>query len=166
VVIILGDPQRAAHPEEGALKRRHPAARAWYGSKAPPDEGFLQQLEAADPAPQFLFDNTGGSQVGEGAELVKGLYDKMDSLKRNPLHFRTWTEEDGMETFFETLLDLTPSNLRARVQILQQVGGFKFRASATPEDVEPRLDLVQPLGQSGLGQVLGLQTVHFQGHAV
>lgn len=67
-------------------------------------------------------------------DLVKGLYAKMDTLKRSPISFRTWTEEDGTEAFLSTLLDLTPSNMRTRVQFLQLFGSFKFRAAATPED--------------------------------
>ena len=58
----------------------------------------------------------------------------MDTLKRSPISFRTWTEEDGTEAFLSTLLDLTPSNMRTRVQFLQLFGSFKFRAAATPED--------------------------------
>lgn len=125
------------------MKRRHPAARAWYGSKkTPPEDSLLQQIEATDPEPEHLFDNTSGSPVGEGLEIVKELYDKMDSLKRNPLHFRTWTEEDGVGTFFEALLDLAPANLRLRVQLLQQVGGFKFRTAATPEDKKAQVEAI------------------------
>lgn len=119
--------------EEERLKRPYRPARAWYGSQAPPDDQFLQQMETLDH-PEVLYDNSGGEPTGLEPDLVKGLYSKMDTLKRSPATFRSWTEEDGVEAFLSTLLDLTPSNMRTRVQFLQLFGAFKFRTSATPED--------------------------------
>ncbi|MBI2504270.1 MAG: hypothetical protein HYW07_13675 [Candidatus Latescibacteria bacterium] len=116
------------------MKKPHRPARAWYGSPTPPDDQFLQEMEALDQHPEVLYDNSGGEPTGLEPDLVKALYSKMDSLKRSPVTFRTWTEEDGTEAFLSTLLDLTPSNMRTRVQLLQLLGAFKFRAAATPED--------------------------------
>lgn len=116
------------------MKRRYRPARAWYGSPNPPDENFLQEMEALDQYPEVLYDNNGGEPTGLEPDLVKGLYTKMDTLKRSPATFRSWTEEDGMEAFLGTLLDLTPANMRTRVQFLQLFGSFKFRTNATPED--------------------------------
>jgi hypothetical protein len=66
----------------------------------------------------------------------------MDSLKRNPAEFRTWTEEDGMETFFEAMLDSAPNDLRSRVQVLQQVGAFRFRSSDGPDEKKAKISAV------------------------
>lgn len=123
-----------ARAEEERLKRMYRPARAWYGSPSPPDEQFLQEMEALDPHPEVLYDNNGGEPTGLEPDLVKGLYAKMDTLKRSPATFRSWTEEDGLEAFLGALLDLTPANMRTRVQFLQLFGSFKFRTSATPED--------------------------------
>ncbi len=124
------------------MKRRPRPARAWYGSQAPPDEEFLEKIETLDPDPQVLFDNNGGDPTGVEPDLIKGLYSKMDTLKRSPATFRTWTEEDGIEAFLGSLLDLTPSNMRARVQLLQTFGSFKFRTSAGPEDKKALIEEV------------------------
>lgn len=92
-----------------------------------------------------IFDNAGEPQVlynqanaadadGEFGALMRGLYGKMDSLKRNPAEFRTWTEEDGYLTFYLALLDIAAADIRARVQVLQQLGSFRFRSSADGEE--------------------------------
>ena len=111
------------------------SARPWYTGKTPPAEEILSSIESVDPAPDVLYDSTKSEESsGEFADLVKGLYGKMDSLKRSPDEFRTWTEEDGYQTFYETLLDLAPTETRSRVQLLQQMGSFKFRGGAAPDE--------------------------------
>lgn len=124
------------------MKRRQRPARAWYGSPAPPDEQFLEEMEALDPHAEVLYDTSGGEPTGMEPDLVKGLYSKMDTLKRSPATFRTWTEEDGTEAFMGTLLDLAPANMRTRVQLLQLLGSFKFRAAAGPEDKKTLIEEV------------------------
>ncbi|MBM3278222.1 MAG: hypothetical protein FJY95_09075 [Candidatus Handelsmanbacteria bacterium] len=116
------------------MESRKRLARAYYGSQAPPDEEFLATAEALDQHPAVLYEKVEGQATGLEPDLVKGLYVKMDTLKRSPTTFRTWTEEDGTEAFLGSLLDLTPSDMRSRVQLLQLLGSFKFRNSATFED--------------------------------
>ena len=116
---------------KGELKR--PAVRPWYAGKSPPAGDLLDKLEAVDEETKVLYDPTRESE-GEFAEIMRGLYDKMDSLKRSPDEFRTWTEEDGYQTFYETLTDLAPQETRVRVQLLQQLGAFKFRSGAAPDE--------------------------------
>ena len=101
---------------KGELKR--PAVRPWYAGKSPPAGDLLDKLEAVDEETKVLYDPSRESE-GEFAEIMRGLYDKMDSLKRSPDEFRTWTEEDGYQTFYETLTDLAPQETRVRVQLLQ-----------------------------------------------
>ena len=111
------------------MPQQHKQLRAWCAGKTQPPEEVLTTIENIDPKPEILYDqsNIDGS-TGELADVMKGLYDKMDSLKRNPDEFRAWTEEDGHITFYDTLLDLTPNEIRLRVNILQQLGTFKFRS--------------------------------------
>jgi len=123
------------------LKRRHHTARAWYGSKNPPVEDILASVEAIDPDTQILYDHTSGEE-GEYDAIVKGLYDRMDSLKRNATEFRTWTEEDGIEAFFEVLIDVAPAELRSRVQILQRLGTFQFRKMDGPDEKKAKIGAV------------------------
>jgi hypothetical protein len=99
-------------------------------------------MEALDQRPEVLYEKGEGEATGSEPDLVKGLYGKMDTLKRSPVTFRTWTEEDGTEAFLGTLLDLTPANMRGRVQLLQLFGTFKFRTSATPEDKKGMIEEV------------------------
>ena len=103
--------------------------RPWYPGRSEPDEEVLALFESADPKPDILYDqaNAAGS-TGDYAKTVREIYGKMDSLKRSPDAFRSWREEDGLVTFYDTLLDIAPSDMRGRVQILQQLGEFKFRA--------------------------------------
>lgn len=126
------------------MTRRNAAAagvRAWYGGRTPPDQEILATAIAADTAPVVLYDReTGGT--GEYAPLFRTLYDRMDSLKRNPFEFRTWTEEDGIETFFEVLIDFAPQDLRGRVQFLQRLGTFKFRKVDGPEEKKAKIEAV------------------------
>ena len=100
---------------------KRPFVRAWYAGKTPPAGDILEKIEAVDQGTEVLFDLSRESD-GEIAEIVHGLYGKMDSLKRSPDEFRTWTEEDGYQTFFEALTDIAPPEARARVQLLQQLG--------------------------------------------
>ncbi len=124
------------------MGRRKLGVRAWYAGKIPPDESVLEIIEAASKTPQILFDNTDGEPSGEDPGLGKRLYNKMDSLKRNPKEFRTWSFEDGMTTFFTTLLDLTPDQLRPRVQLLQQLGVFKFLTSDGPTEKKNKIQAI------------------------
>lgn len=121
------------------MRRRSAAARAWYGGRTPPSADVLAAAEEIDPKPRILYDHAGG-QEGDYAAAVRGLYDRMDSLKRNPNEFRTWTEEDGMEAFFEVLMDLAPQELRGRVQALQRLGAFKFRKVDGPEEKKAKIE--------------------------
>ena len=67
------------------MGRRKPGPRAWYAGKTPPDESVLEIIETASETVQVLFDNSAGEPSGEDLDLVKGLYGKMDSLKRKPV---------------------------------------------------------------------------------
>ena len=129
-----------ADREKEQKKRKKAPGRAWYAGKVPPELQMLVDAEAADESSQALYTSGGGE--GEYADVVKGLYDAMDSLKRNPNDFRTWTEEDGMETFLEVLLDFAESETRARVRILQQVGAFKFRSVDGPDEKKAKIEAV------------------------
>jgi hypothetical protein len=116
-------------------------ARAWYGGRTPPDPEILATAIAADTAPAMLYDREAGG-TGEYASIFRTLYDRMDSLKRSPFEFRTWTEEDGIETFFGVLIDFAPSDLRGRVQFLQRLGTFKFRKMDGPEEKKAKIEAV------------------------
>lgn len=113
------------------MKKRHPGTRAWYAGKTLPDEEILAAVAAVDDDSQVIYDNTREGE--EYDEIVKRIYNQMDSLKRTPAEFRTWTAEDGVETFFAVLVDFSPADLRSRVQILQHLGAFKFRAVDDPD---------------------------------
>jgi len=140
------------------VKKRHLGTRAWYAGKNPPAAESLVEAEAVDEETRVLYDHT---KKGEGdyEEVVKSLYDRMDSLKRNPAEFRTWTEEDGMETFFEVLLDFAPADLRSRVQILQRIGSFRFRAADSPDQKKAKIGAVfaQPEGDEDYKTLLRSQ---------
>ena len=129
----------ADRKKETKHRKREPG-RAWYAGKVPPELQMLSDAEAADESKQMLYASGGGE--GEYSDVVKGLYGAMDSLKRNPNDFRTWTEEDGMETFLEVLLDFAESETRARVRILQQVGAFKFRSVDGPDEKKAKIEAV------------------------
>ena len=124
------------------MRTRHAKVRAWYAGRTRPDEELLSTVEEADIGTKVLYDHAAGDASGEYDEIVRGLYDKMDTLKRSPLDFRTWTQEDGMETFLEVLFDFAPTDLRQRVQILQQTGSFKFRAADGPEEKKAKISAV------------------------
>jgi len=126
---------------EIALKTTRPGVRAWYGTKEPPAVEVLDAIEAVDPEPQLLYE-LGGQGEAEFDAIVKRIYDRMDSLKRNPVEFRNWTEEDGIETFFGVMLDFAPAELKGRVQLLQRLGSFKFRKADGPEEMGAKISAV------------------------
>jgi len=124
------------------LTLRRPG-RPWYPGRTEPDEEIIALFDSADPSPQILYDQAdAAASTGKYADAMRGIYDKMDSLKRSPDAFRSWTEEDGLVTFYDTLLDLAPSDMRGRVQILQQLGEFKFRAGTTGDDKKKQIAAV------------------------
>ena len=143
---------------EIALKTTRPGARAWYGTKEPPSEETLAAIEAVDPEPQLLYE-LGHEGEAEYDGIVKRIYDRMDSLKRNPLEFRNWTEEDGIGTFFEVMLDFAPLELKSRVQLLQRLGSFKFRKADGPEEMRAKISAVfaQPQDDEGFSAQLSTQ---------
>ena len=123
------------------MNSSHPV-RAWYAGRIPPDDEIIARAEKADAHGQVLYDHNAASNEGEYADVVKGLYGMMDTLKRTPQEFRTWTEEDGYETFLTALFDFGPTDMRDRVQILQQAGSFKFRQVDTPDDKKAKISAV------------------------
>ena len=136
----------AARPlsdEATDLSKRQTRIRPWYAGKTQPDEEVLAFVESVDPAPQLLYDQSRVSEcTGEFADAMRGLYHKMDLLKRRADDFRTWNTEDGYVTFYETLLDIAPEDTRGRVKSLQQLGSFKFRSGSTPEDMKNMISAV------------------------
>ena len=114
--------------------------RAWYGSRTPPEDAIIEAAEAVEQATNgstILYDHE--THEGEWAEVVSRIYNEMDSLKRHPAEFRTWTAEDGMAAFFQALLDYAPTDIRSRVAILQQFGQFKFRAVDGPDEKKQKI---------------------------
>ena len=114
--------------------------RAWYGSRTPPEDAIIEAAEAVEQATNgstILYDHE--THEGEWAEVVSRIYNEMDSLKRHPAEFRTWTAEDGMAAFFQALLDYAPTDIRSRVAILQQFGQFKFRAADGPDEKKQKI---------------------------
>ena len=117
-------------------------ARPWYAGRTPPSEDVLSIFEEAGK-PEVLYSQ--GNPEGiedEYATLMRGIYGKMDSLKRSPQDFRTWAEEDGYVTFYEALLDIGPPEIKGRVGILQQLGAFKFRIAAGPDEKKKLISAV------------------------
>lgn len=116
------------------MSNRRSPGRPWYAGRTPPAEEVVAIFDNAGEG-QVLYDQGNAAGVdGDYAATMRGLYGKMDSLKRNPDGFRTWTEEDGYLTFYLALLDIAPVEIRSRVQVLQQLGSFKFRSSADGEE--------------------------------
>jgi len=118
---------------EGSMSR----VRAWYGGREPAAAEVIDIAEQAEGTGRVLYDSVEGG--GEYAEIVRNLYDEMDSLKRTPAEFRTWTPEDGLVTFLQVLLDFAPLDMRGRVSILQALGPFKFRSSDSPEQKKAKV---------------------------
>ncbi len=120
--------------------------RAWYGGKEPVDAQVVEAAEKAEGGGEELYNSVEGT--GEYAEIIRGLYGEMDSLKRTPGEFRTWTDEDGMCTFFQALLDFAPEDMRSRVAVLQALGSFKFRSVDSPEQKKAKIAaiFVEPEG--------------------
>ena len=114
------------------MSERKPGVRAWYGRRTPPDENVIFAAEETEGTPPVLYDHV--THEGEYAEIVNRIYNEMDSLKRHPAEFRTWTVEDGVVTYFQAILDFAPTDVRSRVAILQRFGACKFRAADGPNE--------------------------------
>jgi len=122
------------------LSERKRGVRAWYGRRTPPDENVIFAAEEAEGTPSVLYDHV--THEGEYAEIVNRIYNEMDSLKRHPAEFRTWTVEDGMATYFQAILDIAPTDMRSRVAILQRFGVFKFRAADGPNEKKAKIEAI------------------------
>ncbi len=120
------------------MQKKHPGTRAWYAGKNPPPPELVSQVEEADES-QLLYDQINHDMEGEYVDIVKSVYNEMDTLKRNPSDFRTWTPEDGNETFLKVIFDFASPDLRERVQILQQLGNFKFRSMDGPDEKKAKI---------------------------
>ena len=122
------------------MSERKPGVRAWYGRRTPPDENVIFAAEETEGTPPVLYDHV--THEGEYAEIVNRIYNEMDSLKRHPAEFRTWTVEDGMATYFQAILDFAPTDMRSRVAILQRFGAFKFRAAEGPNEKKAKIEAI------------------------
>ncbi len=118
------------------------SARPWYAGRTPPSEEVLSIFTDAGK-PEVLYNQANPEAIeGEYATMMRGIYSKMDSLKRSPQDFRTWAAEDGYVTFYEALLDIAPPDMKGRVGMLQQLGSFKFRSSAGPDEKKKLISAV------------------------
>ena len=122
------------------MSKRKPGVRAWYGRHTPPDENVIFAAEETEGTPPVLYDHV--THEGEYAEIVNRIYNEMDSLKRHPAEFRTWTVEDGLATYFHAILDFAPTDMRSRVAILQRFGAFKFRAADGPNEKKAKIEAI------------------------
>lgn len=123
--------------------------RAWYAGRTAPPEEVLSIFDEAGK-PEILYDQASPESIeGEFATLMRGVYSKMDTLKRSPDDFRTWAEEDGYITVYEALLDFAPPEIKARVGMLQQLGAFKFRSAAGPDEKKKLISAVFEEQQEG-----------------
>lgn len=112
----------------------HPSIRPWCAGPTFPSDDVIAIFDR-DPQPQIAYNQGDAASIqGHLADIMRGLYGKMDSLKRSPDEFRTWTDEDGYVTFYNVLLDFAGPETRDRVQILQRLGAFKFRTGAGPDE--------------------------------
>ena len=131
--------------------------RAWYGRRTPPQEDVIFAAEEAEGTPTVLYEHT--AREGDYAEIVGRIYDEMDSLKRHPAEFRTWTVEDGMTTYFQAILDFAPMDMRSRVAMLQRFGAFRFRTSDGPDEKKAKIAaiFVEPDDQEEYKSILRIQ---------
>lgn len=115
----------------------HRRVKAWYGGIEPAETEVIEAAEVAEGGGKVLYDSIEGS--GDFADIFHNLYDEMDSLKRKPSKFRTWTSEDGFVTFFQVMLDYGPPDMRGRVSMLQRIGQFKFRSTDGPDEKKEKI---------------------------
>ena len=115
----------------------HRRVKAWYGGIEPAEAEVIEAAEVAEGGGKVLYDSIEGS--GDFADIFHNLYDEMDSLKRKPSKFRTWTSEDGFVTFFQVMLDYGPPDMRGRVSMLQRIGQFKFRSTDGPDEKKEKI---------------------------
>ena len=139
------------------MSKKPRGVRAWYGRRTPPDEGIIFAAEEAEGTPLVLYDHA--THEGEYAEIVSRIYDEMDSLKRHPAEFRTWTVEDGVATYFQAILDFAPTDMRSRVAILQRFGAFKFRAADGPNEKKNKIAaiFIEPDDEEDYKSILQIQ---------
>ena len=115
----------------------HHKVRAWYGGREPAEVEVIEVAEEAEGGGEVLYDSVEGS--GDFADIFRNLYDEMDSLKRTPIEFRTWTSEDGFMTFLQVILDYGPRDMHGRVSMLQRIGQFKFRSTDGPDEKKEKI---------------------------
>ena len=115
----------------------HRRVRAWYGGREPAKVEVIEVAEVAEGGGQVLYDSAEGS--GDFANIFHNLYNEMDSLKRTPSEFRTWTSEDGFMTFLQVMLDYGPRDMRGRVSMLKRIGQFKFRSTDGPDEKKEKI---------------------------
>lgn len=139
------------------MSERKPGVRAWYGRRTPPDENVIFAAEETEGTPLVLYDHV--THEGEYAEIVNRIYNEMDSLKRHPAEFRTWTVEDGVVTFFQAILDFAPTDMHSRVAILQRFGAFKFRAADGPNEKKAKIEAIflEPDDEENYEAILRIQ---------
>ena len=139
------------------MSERKPGVRAWYGRRTPPDENVIFAAEETEGTPLVLYDHV--THEGEYAEIVNRIYNEIDSLKRHPAEFRTWTVEDGVLTFFQAILDFAPTDMQSRVAILQRFGAFKFRAVDGPNEKKAKIEAIflEPDDEENYEAILRIQ---------
>ena len=106
--------------------------RFWYSGKTPPSADLATAAERAAVRTETMYAQSGERRSGPYAEVMEKLLKAMQGLQRNAYPLAADTMESRVQQFAGALVDFTETPAQ-RVQVLKQLGTFRFRKADSAE---------------------------------
>jgi two-component system chemotaxis response regulator CheY len=113
-------------------------SRAWYAGKRPAEPDFLRQLETSESDVHVLYTLEDGRHYGDYSEVMETFHAKVEILQEDWARSLAWSSEESMRTLLEAIVDFAASP-EERINVLRQVGGFRFEQGMSAEEMQGQL---------------------------
>jgi hypothetical protein len=111
--------------------------RLWYSDETPPPaDQVLEVVQSMEPATGYTCE--GGQPTGHYAAMMKEIVEAMTSLQRNALPTAVRGFEGRIEQLLNSVL-LFASTPKQRVEVLRELGMFRFRRAEPKEERQKKL---------------------------
>ena len=112
--------------------------RFWYNGKTAPSTELAGVAEAISVRNEIMFCQDGERRSGPYAEVIEAIEKGMQALQRNAFGLAADSTELRMSQFASVLVESTETRAQ-QVQVLKQLGAFRFRKADSAEDRKQKL---------------------------
>jgi len=112
--------------------------RFWYSGKTAPETELAGVAEAISVRNEIMFCQDGERRSGPYADVIEAIEKGMQALQRNAYPLVADSADLRMSQFASALMESTETQAQ-QVQVLTQLGAFRFRKADSAEDRKQKL---------------------------